>query len=456
LTQIQAADIAVDYADCGDASTHAKVTKLEPRSISPGKTTTVTGTGTLDEDVADATFEAVIKAFGKQVASCKGDGSKDVVCKLPAGTGSITLKAQKFPLKKGTVSLPVDINLKAGIPASLAKTTTHVTAKSSNGHKLVCLDVKTKKASSVEDASWEEWKAEYGRTYNGDDEEQFRRAVFEENLQQAAVLQEENPEAEFGATQFSDWTPEEMKALLNYEPNNSTLPEFDFDQTASAPNSIDWTGKATTPVKDQGQCGSCWAFSAVEQIESDLMLQHGASIELAPQELVDCTSRGAGSRRNGCQGGFPSAGYQVIEALGGIEKESDYRYTARNGVCRYSRSRAAVTVTDYHSVGQGSESTMKQYVGTNGPLSVCVDANSWNSYRGGVMTSCGRSVDHCVQVVGYGESGASSYWKVRNSWGSRWGESGHIRLRIGQNLCAIDSSPSRVSASLVGDDTLVV
>merc|ERR1712048_520201 len=123
------------------------VTKLEPHSISTGKTTRVTGTGSLDKDVTGATFEAVIKAFGKKVASCAGDASKDVVCKLPLSTGSITLKAQKFPLKKGTVSLPVDIKLKAGLPGSLAKTTTHVTAKSDKGDKLVCLDVNTEKKS---------------------------------------------------------------------------------------------------------------------------------------------------------------------------------------------------------------------------------------------------------------------------------------------------------------------
>merc|ERR1712039_722157 len=115
-----------------------------------------------------------------------------------------------------------------------------------------------------------------------------------------------------------------------------------------------------------------------------------------------------------------------------------------------SRSRVVATVSSYKMVGRGSESTMKSYVGSTGPLSVCVDANSWNSYRGGVMTSCGNSVDHCVQVVGYGSSNQGDYWKVRNSWGTSWGESGYLRLLIGRNLCAIDSEPSAVTASAVG------
>merc|ERR1711953_244510 len=267
------------------------------------------------------------------------------------------------------------------------------------------------------------------------------------NLFKAVELQKLNPGAEFGANQFGDWTPEEFKALLNYQPGNETVPEFDLSTLPlDVADTVGWTGKATTPVKNQGQCGSCWAFSAVEQIESDLILQHGVKVELAPQELVDCTSRGSGSRRNGCQGGEPYAGYRVIQALGGIEKEGDYRYTARNGVCRYSHDKAAVKVTDFKSVGRGSESAMKRYVASTGPLSICVDASSWQTYRRGVMSRCGQQTDHCVQLVGYGVSG-SSYWKIRNSWGSSWGEHGFIRVEYGRNLCALDSQPTKVSAT---------
>merc|ERR1712025_1166989 len=205
------------------------------------------------------------------------------------------------------------------------------------------------------------------------------------------------------------------QSYLNYVPNNASLPEMDLSHLpVKVAASQDWTGRYTTPVKDQGQCGSCWAFSAVEQVESDLMREHGTTIELSTQELVDCT--GSGGRRNGCQGGVPSQAYGVIEQLGGLETESSYRYTARNGNCQFSRSRVAARVSNYQSVGRGSEYSMQNYVGSTGPLSVCVDANSWNSYRGGIMTSCGNSVDHCVQVVGYGTSGSTDYWKVRNSW----------------------------------------
>jgi len=301
--------------------------------------------------------------------------------------------------------------------------------------------------AAVSDETWEAWKQEYGRVYNGNDDESFRRSVFEARMLEAEALQKQNPLAEFGATKFSDWTHEEMKAsLTNYVPaNTTTIPDMDASHLPTdVAASVDWTGRYTTPVKDQGQCGSCWAFSAVEQIESDIMREHGQSLTLSTQELTDCT--GSGGRRNGCQGGNTDAAYRVVEQLGGIESESSYPYTARNGNCQFSRSRVVATVSSYKMVGRGSESTMKSYVGSTGPLSVCVDANSWNSYRGGVMTSCGNSVDHCVQVVGYGSSGSTDYWKVRNSWGRNWGEGGHVRVAIGRNLCDINSEPTAVTA----------
>merc|ERR1712179_315723 len=186
--------------------------------------------------------------------------------------------------------------------------------------------------SATSEDAWANWKSEFGRSYNSD-EDAYRRKVFESNLEIAAQHQKFNPLAEFGATMFSDWTPEEFKErMLNYVPSNESVPELDVSTLpVKVAGSKDWTGVATTPVKNQGQCGSCWAFSAVEQVESDLMREHGTTIELSTQELVDCT--GSGGRRNGCQGGDPSQAYGVIEQLGGLETESSYRYTARNGNC---------------------------------------------------------------------------------------------------------------------------
>merc|ERR1719389_553695 len=163
---------------------------------------------------------------------------------------------------------------------------------------------------------------------------------------------------------------------------------------------------------------------------------------------------GSGGRRNGCNGGDPTEAYQVIEQLGGIETESSYRYTARNGNCEFSRSKVAARVSSYKSVGRGSESSMKNYVGSTGPLSVCVDANSGNSYRNGIMTSCGNSVDHCVQIVGYGTSGSTNYWKVRNSWGGSWGDRHSSWLAIDPAQIASNLQPHEAALAPIATPTV--
>lgn len=325
--------------------------------------------------------------------------------------------------------------------------------------------------AAVSGDPWESWKQDYGRVYNGGEDEEYRRSVFDANMVLAVELQDQNPMAEFGVTQFSDRTPEELREMLNYSPSDDvTLPESNVRAvpedaeggvrgTARRRRSQDWTGVYTTPVKNQGRCGSCWAFSATEQVEADACREHGKLIELAPQELVDCKSSGVGSHRIGCHGGSPSKAYGVIEALGGMQPESSYKYTATNGTCKVDSSKFAVKVTGYSVVGAYDEDTMKSYVDSTGPLSVCVDATIWPHYKGGILTSCDMHVDHCVQIVGHGHASddvKEHYWKVRNSWGTSWGESGHIRVQIGGNLCNISHKPTKVSTKLALVDEISV
>ena len=242
---------------------------------------------------------------------------------------------------------------------------------------------------------------------------------------------------------------------LGYIPedaNNSAVVEADIE-AASAPESKDWTGKATTPVKNQGHCGSCWAFSATEQIESDYMLQRGSQVILAPQELVDC--KADGSERDGCKGGSPTAAYKVIEALGGMELETAYPYVHVNQKCSFKKSEAKVQIESFQSVGKGDETKMKSYVGTTGPLSVCGNAESWKGYHSGILTQCSAGGGHCFQIVGYGVDGGVEYWKVRNSWGANWGEHGFIRIKMGENLCKIAGNPTKVVVKSVAPSIVV-
>jgi len=184
------------------------------------------------------------------------------------------------------------------------------------------------------------------------------------------------------------------------------------------------------------------------------MVQHDVREVLAPEQLVNCRKNG-GSFRFGCTGGNTDKAFEVIESMGGMNREKDYPYkgSLSLGRCKAKKDKYAAKVTSFALVGKGDESAMKRYVGSTGPLSVCVAAGSWQSYSG-ILTSCDNRVDHCVQVVGYGDEGASSYWKVRNSWNTNWGEAGHIRIKFGSNLCQINSEPRKVTVEPLGQSVV--
>jgi C1A family cysteine protease len=163
----------------------------------------------------------------------------------------------------------------------------------------------------------------------------------------------------------------------------------------------------------------------------------GTSYRLSAEQITQCDS---GS--HGCNGGWTEKAFSYVTKAGGIETDTDYPYTSYQGTtgsCHADAKKYVITVASYTKVS--GESNMASYVQKTGPLSVCLDASSWNSYTGGIMKSCGKSVDHCVQAVGV-DASTSGYWKVRNSWGTKWGESGFIRLAYGANTCAITNDPT--------------
>ncbi|GMI11569.1 hypothetical protein TrVE_jg8545 [Triparma verrucosa] len=317
---------------------------------------------------------------------------------------------------------------------------------------LLAASAAEKSFSSSDLYAFEQYKVDYNRNYD-ESEKAERLEIFVKNL---AIIEERN-EAErqaggsavHGINQFTDMHPEEFRnKFLSSDVSMKTsedrvyaedLPEFD------ATTEVDWTGVYTTPVKNQRQCGSCWAFSATEQIESDLMRLTGSTVILAPQQIVSCDKTS-----QGCNGGWTESAYAYVKNNGGLETEDDYPYTSwigNSGTCKSDSSKAAATISGYTTVS--GEDNMASYVQSTGPLSVCLDASTWNSYTGGVMKVCGNSVDHCVQAVGVLPDSSTGYWKVRNSWGTTWGESGFIRLEFGGNTCDITNDPTYTDASLV-------
>jgi len=297
---------------------------------------------------------------------------------------------------------------------------------------------------------WKQFKQDYNKKYD-DKEDAARFLVFLENL----ILIDQRNAADsnhvHGITKFADISQTDFENKYNQARKPSL--RTNANRLNSVPKStsgtyIDWTGIYTTPVKDQGYCGSCWAFSATEQLESDAMRELGSSYILSPEQTTQCT-RGA----FGCGGGWTETAYAYIKGVPGLVQDSDYPYTSylgKTGTCDVDASKEVIGLTSFTTIGGSSaseiETNMANYMLATGPLSVCVDANSWNSYTGGIMQVCGQSVDHCVQAVGVDTSATNGYWKVRNSWGTSWGESGFIRLAYGQNTCAITNDPTYVAS----------
>ena len=221
-----------------------------------------------------------------------------------------------------------------------------------------------------------------------------------------------------------------------------------YENRTTLPVSVDWTTQgAVTPVKDQGQCGSCWAFSATGSMEAAWFLKNGTLQSLSEQQLVDCS---VPQGNQGCDGGLMDSAFQYVIANKGITSENAYPYTATGpNTCGASGKPVVAMVTGYKDVPSGSEVSLMTAL-TEQPVSVAVEADQsvFQFYSGGVLTaSCGSNLDHGVLAVGYGSQSGQDYYKVKNSWGSSWGEKGYILLGRGSQYgangqCGIQMDPS--------------
>jgi C1A family cysteine protease len=213
--------------------------------------------------------------------------------------------------------------------------------------------------------------------------------------------------------------------------------------TEDLPESLDWRAKgAVAHVKDQGQCGSCWAFSAVANIEGVNAIKTGKMVTLSEQQLVDCDHNGD----QGCNGGLMDQAFQYLVNAGGIESDSDYKYTARDGSCKFSKAKVAVKLSGFEDISQNEEQ-IAAALNAHGPLSIAVNANPFQFYSGGVLEvdeeSCDpQALDHGVTLVGYGSEDGKDYWIIKNSWGAGWGEEGYIRLVRGVGACGMNTNVS--------------
>ncbi|XP_056331622.1 cathepsin S, ortholog 2, tandem duplicate 2 [Danio aesculapii] len=301
------------------------------------------------------------------------------------------------------------------------------------------------------DQHWELWKKKHVKLYSCEDEEVGRRELWERNLELIAI---HNLEASMGMHSYdlainhmADMTTEEILQTLAMTrvPSDFKRPAAEFVGTSGAvvPDTLDWRDKGyVTSVKNQGACGSCWAFSSVGALEGQLMKTTGKLVDLSPQNLVDCSTSKYDNK--GCNGGFMSRAFQYVIDNGGIDSESSYPYQGVQGPCRYNPSQRAANCTSYNFVSQGNEQALKEALANIGPISVAIDATrpKFTFYRSGVYDdpSCTQNVNHAVLAVGYGTLSGQDYWLVKNSWGAGFGDGGYIRIaRNNNNLCGIAS-----------------
>ena len=224
---------------------------------------------------------------------------------------------------------------------------------------------------------------------------------------------------------------------------------YNFDNDTIVPLSVDWRKKnAVTDVKNQGDCGGCWSFSATGAVEGIVSIKTGHLYNISEQQLIDCSKE---EGNNGCQGGIMDKAFQFIIDNHGICSEDDYPYTAETGFFCNQTCENVVKISSYNDVTPNDEKVLKRAVAQQ-PISVAIQANtkSFQHYSGGVYDdyTCGTKLDHGVLVVGYGTEilKGIDYWIVKNSWGPEWGENGYIRLLRNyddeRGLCGIAMQPS--------------
>jgi cathepsin L len=305
------------------------------------------------------------------------------------------------------------------------------------------------------DEHWESFKTTHSKTYESDDEEQSRYQKFQKNFNK--VINHNSEQAlglhsyTLGINEYSDMDIFEIRMKMNgyKRPENKAVNGSHYlspNLLKDLPDAVDWRTKGyVTPVKNQGQCGSCWAFSTTGSLEGQHYRQTGNLVSLSEQNLVDC-SQSYGN--NGCEGGLMDNAFQYIKDNKGLDTEDSYPYEAEDDTCRYKKSNAGATDTGFVDVTSGDEDALKEAVATIGPISVAIDAShsSFQLYRSGVYieSECSsEALDHGVLVVGYGTENGQDYWLVKNSWGESWGEDGYIKMaRNMDNQCGVATTAS--------------
>jgi len=323
--------------------------------------------------------------------------------------------------------------------------------------------------------AFKDWMTKYNKKYTGATEYNQRYENFKNALQRIERHSKHNRPAKFALNKFADLSEEEFAETHKMQPASAQAlaisclahgisAELKYN-VSDLPTAFDWRPQgAVTPIKDQGQCGSCWTFSTTGNIEGQYFLKYGKLLSFSEQLLVDCSQAccdlpGYGNVCNqGCNGGWQWTAFFDVMSWGGLELESQYPYTGSDGSCKKQDNLLTAKITNYTCLSRtngapADEDQMAGYLQQHGPLSIALNAGYLQSYGSGVIdpwfpgVECDpTALDHAVLIVGWGvQKGVLEdvpYWIVKNSWGSDWGESGYFRIYRGKNVCGVANAVS--------------
>ena len=288
------------------------------------------------------------------------------------------------------------------------------------------------------DPTWATFKNKYLKRYDTIDEEIYRYKIFLENMELASHYNDAEDEASYGMTQFSDKLSSELYTEITAPPFAARIePAPEVLGLGELPDNFDWRLKgAVTHVKNQGSCGSCWAFSAVGCVEGAHFVNTSKLVALSEQELLDCELTSMG-----CNGGWAQVALEWAKK--GVMNETAYPYKAVKGTCAFDESKVVAKVTNIYGIMPNMPSKMQENIVAHGPISISLDATKFHAYLGGIMngTDCSKiTANHAVLLVGWGveASTGTKYWIIKNSWGPTWGENGYIRIVRGSNACNVE------------------
>jgi cathepsin L len=315
--------------------------------------------------------------------------------------------------------------------------------------------------------TFKSWMRQHGKQYDSFEESMTRFDIFKQNLEFIEKHNSENHGFQVALNKYADLTNDEFRSLMNGL-KVSKIPEVNAEDFSvpvdSLPSSVNWVTKgAVTPVKNQGQCGCCWSFSATGSMEGAYAIATGNLVSLSEQNLVDCSSSYG---NQGCNGGVMDYAFEYVIANKGIDTESSYPYLGyQENTCKFNRNNVGATISSYTDVTSGSEPALQTAVANVGPVSIGIDASgsAFQFYSGGVYYNpdcSSTNLDHGVLAVGYGvdSSSGADYWLVKNSWGTDWGINGYIMMARNRNnncgVATMASYPVVDSVSLPFDEEL--